>query len=64
MALAGRGHGRRGAATDAGDGLQPGSPNATHQDQRDAIAAAVTANQHSQGETESIGEIVVPGGRW
>jgi|SRR5438309_58859 len=37
-------------------------PRRTNQDQRDAIAAAVTARQHSRGETEMIGEIVVPRG--
>lgn len=35
-------------------------PTRTNQDQRDAIAAAVTARLHSQGATESFGEIVVP----
>jgi len=39
-----------------------GVPERTSQDQRDAIAAAVTARQHSRGETERIGEIVVPSG--
>jgi hypothetical protein len=39
-------------------------PTRTNQDQRDAIAAAVTARQHACGETETIGEIVVPAGRW
>jgi predicted nuclease with RNAse H fold len=37
-------------------------PRRTNQDQRDAIAAAVTACQHSRGETEAIGQIVVPRG--
>jgi len=37
-----------------------GIPTRTNQDQRDAIAAAVTARQHSEGATEAIGEIVVP----
>jgi predicted nuclease with RNAse H fold len=37
-----------------------GVPERTSQDQRDAIAAAVTARQHSAGETERFGEIVVP----
>ena len=37
-----------------------GVPERTNQDQRDAIAAAVTAHQHVSGLTESIGEIVVP----
>jgi predicted nuclease with RNAse H fold len=35
-------------------------PKRTNQDERDAIAAAVTARQHSDVMTESIGEIVVP----
>lgn len=35
-------------------------PARTNQDQRDAIAAAVTARQHACGLTEGIGEIVVP----
>jgi predicted nuclease with RNAse H fold len=37
-----------------------GAPERTNQDQRDAIAAALTARQHASGQTESIGEIVVP----
>jgi predicted nuclease with RNAse H fold len=37
-----------------------GVPRRTNQDQRDAIAAAVTVRQHSAGWTESFGEIVVP----
>jgi predicted nuclease with RNAse H fold len=37
-----------------------GLPPRTNQDQRDAIAAAVTARQHTHGLTETIGEIVVP----
>jgi predicted nuclease with RNAse H fold len=36
------------------------APARTNQDQRDAIAAAVTARQHSMGETEAFGEIIVP----
>jgi predicted nuclease with RNAse H fold len=40
-----------------------GLPQRTNQDQRDAIAAAVTARQHTHGLTEAIGEIVVPVGR-
>lgn len=32
--------------------------------QRDAIGAAVTARQHTRAMTETIGEIVVPVGRW
>jgi predicted nuclease with RNAse H fold len=39
-------------------------PARTNQDQRDAIAAALTARQHARGETEAIGEIVVPTDRW
>ena len=41
-----------------------GVPARTNQDQRDAIAAAVTARQHTLAMTETIGEIVVPAGRW
>jgi predicted nuclease with RNAse H fold len=41
-----------------------GVPPRTNQDQRDAIAAAVTARQHSRNATESLGEIVVPLGRY
>jgi predicted nuclease with RNAse H fold/GNAT superfamily N-acetyltransferase len=40
-----------------------GLPSRTNQDQRDAIAAAVTARQHSRRMTETIGTIVVPAGR-
>lgn len=57
-----RGHRRRSAWTREGLtelGLS-GVSKRTNQDQRDAIAAAVTARQHTQGLTESIGEIVVP----
>jgi predicted nuclease with RNAse H fold len=39
-------------------------PARTNQDQRDAIAAAVTARQHSLAQTETIGEIIVPAGPW
>jgi predicted nuclease with RNAse H fold len=39
-------------------------PARTNQDQRDAIAAAMTARQHGLGLTETIGEIVVPAGPW
>jgi predicted nuclease with RNAse H fold len=35
-------------------------PEPTNQDQRDAIAAAITAMQYSDGSTQSFGEIVVP----
>jgi predicted nuclease with RNAse H fold len=37
-----------------------GLPGRTNQDARDAIAAALTARAHSQGETERFGELVVP----
>jgi predicted nuclease with RNAse H fold len=37
-----------------------GVPTRTNQDQRDAIAAAVTACQHTHGLTQKIGEIIVP----
>ncbi len=40
-----------------------GLPSRTNQDQRDAIAAAVTAREHTQGMTEALGEIVVPARR-
>lgn len=40
-----------------------GLPGRTSQDQRDAIAAAVTARQHTLGCTEAIGEIIVPRAR-
>jgi predicted nuclease with RNAse H fold len=35
-------------------------PERSNQDQRDAIAAAVTARAHSRGRTEAFGAIVVP----
>jgi predicted nuclease with RNAse H fold len=35
-------------------------PTRTNQDQRDAIAAALTAREYSRGTTERFGEIVVP----
>jgi len=35
-------------------------PERSNQDQRDAIAAAVTAREHTHGLTEAIGEIVIP----
>jgi predicted nuclease with RNAse H fold len=66
-----RWHGRRGPRTRAAwtrQGLAAlgldNVPVRTNQDQRDAIAAAVTARQHSLGLTETMGEIVVPAGRW
>ena len=37
-----------------------GVPPRTNQDQRDAIAAAATARQHTAGRTEKFGEIVLP----
>jgi predicted nuclease with RNAse H fold len=37
-----------------------GAPARTNQDQRDSIAAALTARQHTHGATETIGGIVVP----
>jgi predicted nuclease with RNAse H fold len=66
-----RWHGPRGRLTRAAwtrHGLArlrlTGVPERTNQDQRDAIAAAMTAQQHTRGLTEEIGEIVVPAGRW
>jgi predicted nuclease with RNAse H fold len=66
-----RWHGRRGPRTRATwtrQGLTAlglgNVPARTNQDQRDAIAAAVTARQHSLGLTETMGDIVVPAGRW
>lgn len=66
-----RWHGKRGSRTRAAwtrQGLAAlglaGVPARTNQDQRDAIAAAVTARQHSLALTEAIGEIVIPAGRW
>ena len=47
---------RQGLATLGLEGI----PARTNQDQRDAIAAAVTARQHAAGMTEMIGDIVVP----
>ncbi len=35
-------------------------PDRTNQDQRDAVAAALTARAHDNGWTEAIGEIVIP----
>jgi predicted nuclease with RNAse H fold len=37
-----------------------GVPPRLNQDERDAVAAALTARCHSRGETESFGPIVVP----
>lgn len=62
-----RWHGRRGRRSRSvwtREGLAElgleGVPVRTNQDQRDAIAAAGTARQHTQGETQAMGEIVVP----
>jgi predicted nuclease with RNAse H fold len=66
-----RWHGKRGPRTRAAwtrQGLAAlgldGVPARTNQDQRDAIAAAMTGRQHSLALTETFGEIVVPAGRW
>jgi predicted nuclease with RNAse H fold len=66
-----RWHGRRGSRRRSAwsrEGLADlgleGVPARTNQDQRDAIAAAVTARQHTQGLTETMGEIIGPAGRW
>jgi hypothetical protein len=40
-----------------------GVPERTNQDQRDAIAAAVTARQHTAGTTQTLIDIVVPASR-
>jgi hypothetical protein len=61
-----RWHGKRGARSRAAWSQQglamlglEDVPVRTNQDQRDAIAAAVTARQYAQGMTEAMGEIVV-----
>jgi len=66
-----RWHGKRGPQTRAAwtrQGLAAlgldGVPVRTNQDQRDAIAAAMTAHQHDLALTETMGDIVVPAGRW
>ncbi|HEY9287127.1 MAG TPA: DUF429 domain-containing protein [Candidatus Dormibacteraeota bacterium] len=66
-----RWHGKRGHRTRADwtcQGLAAlgleSLPARTNQDQRDALAAAMTARQHSLGLTETIGDIVVPAGHW
>jgi predicted nuclease with RNAse H fold len=66
-----RWHGKRGPRTRAAWSRQgltalglDGVPARTNQDQRDAIAAAMTARQHTLALTETIGDIVVPVGRW
>lgn len=66
-----RWHGNRGSRTRsawtrhglAALGLE-GVPARTNQDQRDAIAAAMTARQHTLTMTETMGDIVVPVHRW
>jgi predicted nuclease with RNAse H fold len=62
-----RWHGKRGTRTRAAWSRQglatldlESVPARTNQDQRDAIAAAVTAWQHTEGMTETMGDIVVP----
>lgn len=64
-----RWQGKRGSQTRAAWSRQglatlglAGVPTRTNQDQRDAIAAATTARQHTLGLTETLGEIVVPTG--
>jgi predicted nuclease with RNAse H fold len=66
-----RWHGKRGSRTRAAWSRQglaalglKGVPTRTNQDQRDALAAAMTARQHSLALTETMGDIVVPAGRW
>jgi len=66
-----RWHGKRGTRTRAAwtrQGLATlgldSVPVRTNQDQRDAIAAAMTARQHSLALTETMGDIVVPTGHW
>jgi predicted nuclease with RNAse H fold len=66
-----RWHGKRGSQSRAAWSRQglaalglENVPARTNQDQRDAIAAAMTARQHSLALTETMGEIVVPAGRW
>jgi predicted nuclease with RNAse H fold len=62
-----RWHGRRGArrrsawtAEALAERGLAGVPARTNQDQRDAIAAALTAREHTHERTETFGEIVVP----
>jgi predicted nuclease with RNAse H fold len=64
-----RWHGKRGSrrrsawSREALDRLGLGGvPTRTNQDQRDAVAAAYTARQHTLGATEAMGDIVVPAG--
>ena len=60
--LGARGSARRSTWTRGGVAeLQlAGIPKRTNQDQRDAVAAALTARHHSDGFTERFGDIVVP----
>ncbi len=65
-----RWHGERGQRTRAAWTRQAPAalgladvPARTNQDQRNAIAAAMTARQHSLALTETMGDIVVPVGR-
>ena len=51
---------------DAGGGARPRARSrarADNQDQRDAIAAAVTARQHTAGTTQTLIDILVPAPR-
>jgi predicted nuclease with RNAse H fold len=66
-----RWHGKRGSQSRAAwtrQGLAAlgleSVPERTNQDQRDAIAAAMTARQHSLDRTETMGDIIVPAGHW
>lgn len=66
-----RWHGKRGSKSRSAWSRQgltsfglDGVPARTNQDQRDAIAAAVTARQHTLGKTVALGEIIVPAGPW
>ena len=66
-----RWHGTRGTRTRSAwtrQGLAAlglhGVPPRTNQDQRDAIAAAMTARQHTLAMTETMGQIVVPASHW
>ena len=66
-----RWHGKRGSRTRSAwtrQGLAAlgldGVPARTNQDERDAIAAAMTARQHTLAMTETMGDIVVRAGHW
>src|SRR4029077_7947971 len=66
-----RWHGKRGSQSRAAWSRQglaalglENVPARTNQDQRDAIAAAMTARQHSLALTETIGETVARPGGW